>query len=123
MKLSIGAATLFAALAHADLCRYRIRAYHNAQCDGPAGNDAYLNSMDCFDTQRLEYIWIDNVTGSEYCNNGNWIREYANFLHPDHCANNHRGEYNVSIGKCEKIQHLHFEGSTTPTDSIRINYA
>ena len=112
---------IFALTANAELCRYRIRSYQFENCQGPVKKDAYLNSMDCFDTGHQGYIWIDNVTGSEYCDKGNWIREYSNPFHQGSCSNNHRGQWDVEMRSCFKIPHL-FEG-LSKTDSIRINYA
>ncbi|KAJ3483299.1 hypothetical protein NLG97_g7340 [Lecanicillium saksenae] len=87
----------------------------------PPANDAYFNSRDCFNTVHMEYIWIDSVNGTDYCTQGNWIREYANFLHEGSCSNNNRGQQNVEMGRCEKLQH--YSNGAINTDSIRINYA
>lgn len=103
-------------------CRYRIRSYDNDACSGNALNDAYLDSRSCFDLKNgssgdiQTWIWIDSVDGTDYCKNGNWIREYANFFHGGSCSNNNRGQQNVAMESCEKLGH-------TGTDSIRINYA
>lgn len=122
MKLSITTASIFALVVNAEeLCRYRIRSYEFENCQGPVKADAYLNSNDCFDTAHQGYVWIDNVTGSEYCDKGNWIREYSNPFHQGSCSNNHRGQWDVEMRSCFKLPHL-FEGLSR-TDSIRINYA
>lgn len=121
MKFSVIAAASFAVVVQADYCRYRIRSYSNSACSGTAGNDAYLNSRDCFNTNHYEYIWIDSVNGTDYCTQGNWIREYANYLHMGSCSNNNRGQQNVAMQSCEKLQH--YGNGAINTDSIRINYA
>lgn len=108
-------------VANADYCRYRIRSYSSPQCNNGAYHDAYLNSRDCFDLynnlqNQVYYIWIDSLNGTDYCTQGNWIREYKNVIHTGSCSNNNRGQQNVEIGKCERLAH-------SDTDSIRINYA
>ena len=117
MRLStFGVAITFGALANAEYCRYRIRSYNTNDCSDYPANDAYLSSRDCFDLKEDPFIWIDSIDNTDYCKNGNWIREYKNILHSGSCSNNNRGQQDVSIGKCEQLAH-------PDSDSIRINYA
>lgn len=121
MKLSLlTAAGGFSNLAAADYCRYRIRSYTTSDCNGDTSGDAHLSSRDCFDTRSREYIWIDNLNGTDYCASGNWIREYANYFSKGSCSNNNRGQQDVSMGTCIRLQH--YKNGGTFTDSIRINY-
>lgn len=122
MRLStIAAVGVFSTAALAEYCRYRIRSYGNPDCSGNAFNDRYLSSTSCFDLAGGEYIWINSVDGTDYCTHGNWIREYANFLHPGSCSNNNRGEQYVEMQRCEHLQH--YWNGAIGSDSIRINYA